>query len=215
MARSGGRPVAVSPISLRPRFNPDEPGAPAPPGDADPRQLSLFGACWTLATMRALAEEGASATTWFETTGPRGVIDGGPARPAGGPSPARPGLVFPVYHVLRDLCELRGARLLACSGDPLRAAAVAVRWGDRAAVLVANLRPQPSAVELRLPRPLLARGATVRRLNTGTAAAAMLTAGSFRRQAEAHPVARTSLRLDLLPYEYTRLDLGSGGAKDG
>jgi len=48
---AAGRPVVVSPISLRPRFNPDEPdaldGPAAPlPGNADPRQMSLFGACW-------------------------------------------------------------------------------------------------------------------------------------------------------------------------
>lgn len=213
-----GRPLVVSPISLRPRFNPDEPGeaGPAPPpGNADPRQMSLFAACWSLATMKALAEEGVHATTWFETTGPRGVIGGNPAQPSGGLSPTHPDLVFPVYHVLRDVCELRGAPLLACSGDPLRAAAIAVRRGDRAAVLVANLRPQPIAIELRLPRPLLARGATIRRLNTTTAADAMLTAGRFRDQARAHPVDRTTLRLDLLPYEYSRLDLGPGGETDG
>jgi D-apionolactonase len=214
-----GRPVVVSPISLRPRFNPDDPGEPAGPaalpGNADPRQLSLFAACWALATMKALAETGVHATTWFETTGPRGVIDGDAAQPFGSLFPAHPGLVFPVYHVLADVCEFRGAPLLACAGDPLRAAAIAVRRGGRAAILVANLRPQPSAIELRLPRPLLGRGATIRRLNTTTARAAMLTAGRFRSQTGAHPVDRTTLRLDLLPYEYSRLDLGSGGEKDG
>jgi D-apionolactonase len=214
-----GRPVVVSPISLRPRFNPDDPGEPAGPtalpGNADPRQLSLFAACWALATMKALAETGVHATTWFETTGPRGVIDGGAAQPFGSLFPAQPGLVFPVYHVLADVCEFPGTPLLACTGDPLRAAAIAVRQGDRAAVLVANLRPQPSASELRLPRALGGRRATVRRLNTTTAAAAMLTAGSFRNQARANPVDGTTVRLDLLPYEYSRLDLGSGGEEDG
>src|SRR5439155_18156382 len=68
---SAGRPVVVSPISLRPRFNPDEPDMPdgptaARPANADPRQMSLFAACWALATMKALAEQGVHATTWFE-----------------------------------------------------------------------------------------------------------------------------------------------------
>ena len=217
---AAGRPVVVSTISLRPRFNPDEPdaldgSAATLPGNADPRQLSLFGACWALVTMKALAEEGAHATTWFETTGPRGVIDGGTAEPASSLFPAHPGLVFPVYHMLRDVCEFGGAPLLACSGDPLRAAAIAVRRGDRSAVLVANLRPERSAIEVRLPRQLPRSGVTIRRLNTMTATAAMLSPASFRSHAQAQPVQGSTLRLDLLPYEYSRLDLGPGGEQDG
>jgi hypothetical protein len=217
---AAGRPVVVSPISLRPRFNPDEPDGPdgsaaTRPGNADPRQMSLFGACWALVTMKALAEEGAHATTWFETTGPRGVIDGDTAQPGSSLFPAHPGLVFPVYHVLRDVCEFGGAPLLACSGDPLRAAAIAVRRGDRSAILVANLRPEPLAIEVRLPHQLWRSGVRIRKLNTVTATAAMLSPESFRRQAQAQPVHRSTLRLELLPYEYSRLDLGPGCEQDG
>ena len=217
---AAGRPVVVSPISLRPRFNPDEPdaldGPAAPlPGNADPRQMSLFGACWALVTMKALAKEGAQATTWFETTGPKGVIDGDSAQPARSLFPAHPGLVFPVYHLLRDVCEFAGAPLLACSGDPLRAAAIAVRRDDRSAILVANLRPEPSAIEVWLPSQLRRSGVTIRRLNTMTATAAMLSPESFRSHVQAQPVHRSTLRLDLLPYEYSRLDLGPGGEQDG
>jgi len=217
---AAGRPVVVSPISLRPRFNPDEPEAPGGPAETlpanvDPRQMSLFGACWALVTMKALAEEGASATTWFETTGPRGVIDGDTPQPGSSLFSAHPGLVFPVYHVLRDVCEFRGAPLLACAGDPLRAAAIAVRRGGRSAILVANLRPEPLAIEIRLPRRLRQSGVRIRRLNTVTATAAMLSPESFRRQAQAQPVHRSTLRLELLPYEYSRLDLGPDGEQDG
>jgi hypothetical protein len=217
---SAGRPVVVSPITLRPRFNPDEPEAPKGsaatlPGNADPRQLSLFGACWALVTMKALAEEGVHATTWFETTGPRGVIDSDTAEPASSLFPAHPGLVFPVYHLLRDLCEFGGAPLFGCAGDPLRAEAIAVRRGDRMAILVANLRPEPSTIEVALPRQLLQGEVTIRRLNTRTAAAAMLSPESFRGQPQAQAVRGATLRLDLLPYEYSRLDLGPGGEQDG
>jgi hypothetical protein len=162
-----------------------------------------------------LAEEGIHATTWFETTGPRGVIDSDTAEPSSSLFPAHPGLIFPVYHLLRDLCEFGGAPLLTCSGDPLRAQAVAVRRGDRVAVLVANLRPEPTAIEVRLPRLPRQREVTIRRLNTTTAAAAMLRPESFRSHTQAQPVHRSTLRLDLLPYEYSRLDLGPGGEQDG
>jgi D-apionolactonase len=217
---AAGRPVLVSPVSLRPRFNPDEPDVPdgsaaTLPGGADPRQMSLFGACWVLVTMKALAEEGAHATTWFETTGPWGVVDGGAAEPGSSLIPAHPGLVFPVYHALRDVCEFGGTPLLACSGDPLRAAAIAVRRGGRSAILVANLRPEPTAIEVRLPRQLRRSSVTIRRLNTMTASAAMLSPESFRSHAQPQPVHRSTLRLNLLPYEYSRLDLRPGGEQDG
>ena len=220
---AAGRPVVVSPISLRPRFNTDEPDEPdvpdgsaaTLPGNADPRQMSLFAACWALVTMKALAEEGAHATTWFETTGARGVIDGDMAQPGSSLFPAHPGLVFPVYHMLRDVCEFGGTPLLACSGDPLRAAAIAVRRGGRSAILVANLRPEPSAIEVRLPRQLRRSSVTIRRLNTMTATAAMLSPESFRSHAQPQPVHGSSLRLNLLPYEYSRLDLRPGGEQDG
>jgi D-apionolactonase len=217
---AAGRPVLVSPISLRPRFNPDEPEVPdgsaaTRPGNADPRQLSLFGACWALVTMKALAEEGVHATTWFETTGPRGVIDSDTARPASSLFPGHPGLVFPVYHLLRDVCEFGGAPLLACSGDPLRAAAIAVRREDGMAILVANLRPEPAAIEVVLPHRPRPGEVTIRRLNAVTAADAMLSPESFRGRAQAQSVRGRALRLDLLPYEYSRLDLGLGGEQDG
>jgi hypothetical protein len=80
---------------------------------------------------------------------------------------------------------------------------------------VANLRPEPLAIEVRLPRQLPQSGVRIRRLNTSTATAAMLSPESFRRQAQAQPVHSSTLRLELLPYEYSRLDLGSGGEQDG
>jgi len=113
------------------------------------------------------------------------------------------------------VCEFGGAPLLACSGDPLRAAAIAVRRGDRIAILVANLRPEPSAIEVVLPRRPRRGEVTIRRLNTMTAADAMLSPESFRGRAQAQAVRGTTLRLDLLPYEYSRLDLGPGGEQDG
>ena len=113
------------------------------------------------------------------------------------------------------MCEFSGAPLLACSGDPLRAEAIAARQGDRMAILVANLRPEPSAVEVALPHRPRQGEVAIRRLNTVTAADAMLSPESFRARAQAQPVRGRALRLDLLPYEYSRLDLGLGGEQDG
>jgi hypothetical protein len=215
-----GRPILVSPISLRPRYNPDAPDEPAEsatglPDNVDARQMSIFGACWALVTMKALAEEGVSATTWLETTGPKGVIENAVVPPFSQQFPSRPDLVFPLYHVLRDACELRGAQLLGCSSDePRQCSAMAVQRGSRMTVLVANLRPEPVTTEVRLSPADLVTDVAVRSLNSETAAA-MVTADSYRRQAHVHRPYKNRLRLNLLPYEYTRIDYASTDEKDG
>jgi D-apionolactonase len=99
------RPLIVSPITLKQRFNPvaTGPEAPPPPGElppqVDPRQLSLFGAGWTVGSLAALACAGAESLTYYEITGWRGVMEtvSGAANPAQFPS--RPGQVYPLYHV--------------------------------------------------------------------------------------------------------------------
>ena len=122
---SGGRPIAVTPVTLRPRFNPDavESEPPPAPGElpfaVDPRQASLLCAAWTVASAKYLAEAGATSITYYETAGWQGVME----REAGSPAPARfrsiPGAVFPVYHVLRDLCGWwRGEGLHVSSDNP-------------------------------------------------------------------------------------------------
>jgi hypothetical protein len=214
-----GRPVLAGPISLRPRYNPDAPGEPADPtvlpDSVDARQMSVFGACWALVTLKALTEEGATATTWCETSGPKGLIENAVQHDYRPPFPSRSDLVFPMYHVLRDACELRGGQVLGCSSDaPQACAALAVRHRAGVTVLLANLRPTPVTAAVRLapagPGPEVA----VRRLNAGTSAA-LLTAEHYRTKADVLGADAGTLRLNLAPYEYIRLDYASTDEKDG
>ena len=77
-AFSPSTPVVVTPVTLRPRFNAvavieettEQGGLPR---QVDPRQMSLFGAAWTVGSVKSLAEAGAAAMTYFETTGWRGA----------------------------------------------------------------------------------------------------------------------------------------------
>lgn len=145
----GGTPIAVTPITLRPRFNAVATTEEAAelgglPRAVDPRQPSLFAAAWTLGSVKYLAEAGAASLTYFETTGWRGVIEraAGPRSPA---FPSVPGEAFPLYHVLADVCELRGVELQTCeASDPLSIVGLAA--GTR--LLVANLEPRPKTVRI-------------------------------------------------------------------
>lgn len=122
----GGRGVAVSPVTLRPRFNPDATGDCEPPAP-DPRQRLPFCAAWTVASLQALASAGAASVTYFETHGPRGAMDGRD--------------LYPVYHVFEAL----GRDFRNCEiSDPSRVAALA--FGPR--YLVANLTPAACGVEI-------------------------------------------------------------------
>ncbi len=153
---AGSKPVIVSPVTLRPRFNPYATGAgsqQAPntlPPEVDARQRSQFGAAWTLGSIAYLAQGGATSITMFETTGWRGVIETAHGSPMPELFASQPGEIFPVYRVLAELAEWIGAQVCAATpSDPLRLAGLALRHNGQVGVFVANLTPRPQLVSVR------------------------------------------------------------------
>lgn len=68
------RPVHISPITLRMRYNAEAAKAiPIKLPLADKRQSGCMNAAWTLASLKSLIENGASSITYFETIGKRGI----------------------------------------------------------------------------------------------------------------------------------------------
>ena len=143
---TGSSLLAVSPVTLRQRFNPVATGPeppPAPgelPSQVDVRQMSLFGACWTLGSIKYLAESGADSVTYYETTGWRGVME----TEQGSPAPAKfrslPGAVFPLFHVLADAGEFAGGRVLpSASNAPLLVEGLVLQTASKQRTLLANL----------------------------------------------------------------------------
>jgi hypothetical protein len=74
-----GGQVVISPITLRPRFNPNATSAASRSQretETDKRQTAGFAAAWTAGTIGALASHPQVASlTFFETIGPRGIMD--------------------------------------------------------------------------------------------------------------------------------------------
>ena len=107
----GERPLVISPITLKPRFNPDATGpepAPQPgelPAQVDARQAALSGAAWTLGSLKALCESGAHSVTYYETTGSRGVMETQTGSPLPERFPSVPGGIFPLYEVFFALSK--------------------------------------------------------------------------------------------------------------
>lgn len=207
-----GLPVFVSPVTLIGPYGPFPGGPPAPgglPGNVDVRQFGLFGAAWTLASVRRLSEAQAAAITYFQTDGLRGVLQGDRGRREGAPElPVPEGAVFPLYHVFADLASLRPARLLeATSGDAAKVEVLALAGErDQRVVLLANLTPQPQAVAFDQSRP--GEVASVRVLDASVAELAMREPVRFRD--EQHAVRLGSderFELQLAPYAIARIDL--------
>src|SRR5262249_1291876 len=105
----GGLPLSITPITLHKRVNPYATGeAPDPAPDSlpprvDVRQMSLFGAGWTLGSLHSVAEGRASSVSYYETTGWLGVMETERGSPLPDRFPSLPGAVFPMYHVLADV----------------------------------------------------------------------------------------------------------------
>ena len=208
-AVASGKPVIVSPITLRRRVNFHAAGDPPPtrpgelPDSVDVRQSAIYGAAWTAGSLKYVSEAGAASVTYYESTGWRGVVE----RMAGSVLPerfrSRAGEAFPLYHPLADVAGWRGQEVLDCrSADPLTAVALAVRDADgRVRLLVANLTGRAQDVVIGpLEGPVL-----LRRLNEATADHACAEPDAFRSDS-ARTVTFGDLALRLEPYEVVRVD---------
>lgn len=209
---AGGLPIAISPVTLKPRFNPDATNA-APgvgldelPSQVDVRQMSLFGAAWTAGSLKQLCECGVYSVSYYETTGWRGVMETETGSPPTSKFRSSPGSVFPLYHVLADVCEFAGGNvLLSNSSSPLKADGVLVAKGDRARMVLANLGPEPQLVQVK--NAWLERTVRVKYLDETNAEAAMKSPESFR----ADPGTLTKVQSEwieiyLRPFAVARID---------
>jgi hypothetical protein len=207
-AAAHGKPVHVSPVTLKMRRNPyataEEP--PTPPGhlpsQVDPRQAALFGAVWTLGSLKHLAESGAASLTYYETTGWRGVMEVEEGSPVPEQFPSQPGGVFPLYHVLADVGEFAGGEIIpARSSAPLAVEGLILRVRGVEAILLANGTPAPQTVDL----PGVSGAVRVRLLDTTTALDAMRAPEQFRTSGF-ELLADEVLTLRLPPYAVARVD---------
>jgi hypothetical protein len=161
-----GRPIAITPVTLLPRSGGaaiSSVGGLAP--DVDVRQASLFGAAWTLGSVAHLSAAGADSVTYYETAGPRGLLMPEAAPAPDRSFPARPGDVFPAYHVFAELGPMRKVQLLETTVNATTVAALATRAGATSHTAVANLSAVPQRVNV---GPVASARATVRMLDATT-----------------------------------------------
>lgn len=122
---AGDRWIAVTPVTLRPRFIP----ANGTPVDPDPRQSSPFNAAWTLGSIKYLAEAGANSITYYELTGKGGVLG------------------FPVEKVFAAIKGADGI-LLSDSSDTLRVNVAVFTRGSERQIVLANMTSRAQRARL-------------------------------------------------------------------
>jgi D-apionolactonase len=205
----GEAAIAVGPVTLRPRFQPDA-GEELPmsgqlPSQVDQRQMSLFGACWTLGSIKYLSESGADSITYYETTGWGGVMETEKGSPDPKSFKSQPGMLYPMYHVFADVGEMVGGRVIrTTSTEPLKVDALTLRKAEKTIMLVANMSGEKQKV---LVPNLGNERVNVRRLNEQTCKAAMFDGEAYRIQRTAvQSTPHETFKLSLLPYELARVD---------
>lgn len=206
-----GTAIAVSPITFKMRWNPNATAAEAPPlpgvlpRQVDPRQMSLFGAGWTMGVISSLAAAGASSLTFYETTGWLGVMEREHGSEVPELFPSIPGGVFPLYHIFADVGELDGVRVLGlASTHPLNVSGLALQSARGLRLLVANHqdRPQRAVIDG------ISGALRVKVLDETTAEQAMRDPEGYRLQAGTLISVPNDgrLEMDLPPYAVIRLD---------
>lgn len=150
---SDGPPMLIGPITLRsPHMGRDPLPGQLPPA-VDLRQPSLFAAAWTASCLHHLARGSAHSVTLYETAGWKGImdLDHPPQRPGGFPS--SPGHVFAVYHLLKEVADFSGGRVLPVNSSRLLVAdALWLTDGQRDRIIVVNFSNDDQRLLIAAPK---------------------------------------------------------------
>ncbi len=163
----------ISPVTLRPRSNPNSTAHSIEPFDrlpssVDPRQRTLFGAAWTIGSLaRLLPVPGIKSLTYYETIGWKGLMEGADGNPLPDRFESKPGEIFPVYHIFHALAEA-DAFFPVANPLPDQMAALAFQKNGAVHILLANLQSEPTIARLQLPaREVAVQVLTEKNLATG------------------------------------------------
>lgn len=207
---SDGKPVIISPITLKPRFNPSAitnellrtDFANLPP-EVDQRQMSLFGASWTIGVLSILLYSKISSLTFYETTGWRGLMDIEKVSNLSKEFISIPDGVFPIYHVFADIGEFRSGSLFnSFSSDPKNISCFGMRKGNNIQLIVSNLSREKQCVFIHGINNKI----NLRWINEDTFEKMMVSPEDFR-LGETHEIAPgdSTLSLEFLPFSIARL----------
>jgi len=147
---AGGCPLVVSPVTLKMRFNPHITGSERvdtinPPDImkyADSRQWGLFGAVWTLISLKYLSRGGIEAASYYETLGPRGLINNSHVTGQPAFNSDKEATYYPVFQIFKEIAFLQGNGLYSVTtSEPLKVDGLSIRTPEGRVIYIANLGP--------------------------------------------------------------------------
>jgi hypothetical protein len=140
-----GKGIWISPVNMQRRFNANiENYEQHCKGidthvQIDSRLMSLFGACWTVATFKYLMESGITGMTIYETVGERGIIQGNYTSCCPDKFQSTKGMIFPVYFVIANLLANKAYKIiLSISSNPLFVCSLILTNGSDLKILIVN-----------------------------------------------------------------------------
>lgn len=204
---SSGKGIWVSPVNIQRRFNAnieyyEKPytGKGIPP-QVDPRLMSLYGACWTVGSLKYLAQSEPEGITYFETAGERGIIQGELSSRWPDAFPADKGMIFPVYFVFLFLLKHKYWKVIqTLSSDPLKTECLGFSDGNRVNFIIVNFTSETQKVKILNFNGLF----NIRQLNAHSCSDAIHDAGWL----EKSEAGRTDLNrpLNLEPFSVSFLE---------
>lgn len=154
-----GKPIFVSPVSLRQRFNvvataPEpEPPAGVLPSSVDVRQSSVFAASWTLGSLKFLAQSGVNLVSYFETVGWKGLIQGEIQSDCPEKFKSKANEVFPVFEAMKALSGYSEV-IHSKSSLPLKFDGIVLKDGLQMRIILFNF--SETELEIQMPVDLTA-----------------------------------------------------------
>ncbi|MCY7357667.1 MAG: hypothetical protein LH609_09380, partial [Rudanella sp.] len=119
---AGDLPIHVGPVTLKSRHT----------AEADPRYSSLLAAGWLVGSLAALTRAGASGITYFDTKGPKGVMEGIDPE-------TNVGQVFPTGLVLMALADWQEAECIPSETyNSLTVSSLSLKKDHRKLIIMAN-----------------------------------------------------------------------------
>jgi D-apionolactonase len=146
--------LILSPITLRPRFNPNatDPAKQRElPSTAttDPRQQTPFCAAWTVGSLAQLMPlDRIESLTFYETTGPRGIMNAQPHSRTDEATHAGSENIFPVYTVFEAIAGIHNVLPVSVSSHALVTAFAFQNDQGQSLALLANPTAEPKPVTL-------------------------------------------------------------------
>ncbi len=152
---SMGKGIWISTVNLQRRFNANVSNFELPraedsfPPQADSRIMSLYGACWTVGSLKYLCESGVKGITFYETVGERGIIQGDFNSRWPDDFPSKKGMIFPVFFIFKYLTGIRDMKVVkSFSSNPLNVDCLSLTDGKKIKILLVNYTSEIQTVIL-------------------------------------------------------------------